>query len=192
MQIRNLTLLVLALAAPAAWAHGLGAHSHDAGLIAGFLHPFSGLDHLLAMLAVGLWAAQRGGRALWALPASFVGMMALGGTLGGMGVSIAGIEPMIALSVLLLGLLVVLRSRLALLPALSLTAGFALFHGMAHGLEMPQAASPAGYALGMIAATALLHATGVAIGFKFRQLYLGLAGAAISMAGLGMLFGLAG
>lgn len=82
MHIRHLMFFVLAAIAPAAWAHGQGVHTHDAGLIAGMLHPFSGLDHLLVLIAVWLWATQQGGRALWALPLSFAGAMAIGAVLG--------------------------------------------------------------------------------------------------------------
>lgn len=192
MHIRNLTLLVLAITAPAAWAHGQGVHTHDAGLLAGMLHPFSGLDHLLAMVAVGLWAAQQGGRALWALPASFVGAMAVGAMLGLSGVAFAGMEAGIALSVLALGALVASRRRLLLPLAAALTGLFALCHGIAHGQEMPLAASPWSYGFGMLAATALLHGAGVLAGCTLRRLYLGLAGAAISLAGLGMLVNAAG
>ncbi|MEW6132788.1 MAG: HupE/UreJ family protein [Pseudomonadota bacterium] len=192
MDIKKLALLTIAVAAPAAWAHGQGVHTHDAGLIAGMLHPFSGLDHLLAMVAVGLWAAQQGGRALWVLPTSFVGFMSIGALLGVNGLAFTGMEAGIALSVLALGGLVALRRRMLLPLAAVLTAVFALFHGMAHGQEMPLAASPWGFALGMLAATALLHAAGVFAGMKVRQLYLGLAGAAISLAGMGMLVSFAG
>lgn len=192
MHIRNFTLLALAIAAPAAWAHGQGVHTHDAGLVAGMLHPFSGLDHLLAMVAVGLWAAQQGGRALWVLPLSFVGAMAVGAMLGMSGMAFAGMEAGIALSVLALGVLVALRRRMLLPFAAALAGLFALFHGIAHGQEMPLAASPWGYVFGMLAATALLHGAGVLAGCKLRQLYLGMAGAAISLAGLGMLVNFAG
>lgn len=192
MQIRNFALIVLAIAAPAASAHGLGVHTHDAGLVAGMLHPFSGLDHLLAMVAVGLWAAQQGGRALWVLPLSFVGAMAVGAMLGMSGMAFAGMEAGIALSVLALGVLVALRRRMLLPFAAALAGLFALFHGIAHGQEMPLAASPWGYVFGMLAATALLHGAGVLAGCKLRQLYLGMAGAAISLAGLGMLVNFAG
>lgn len=187
MHNRILTLLVLAAAAPMAWAHGQGAHTHDAGLIAGMLHPFSGLDHLLAMVAVGLWAAQQGGRALWVLPTSFVAAMAIGSVLGLAGASLIGMETVIMLSVLAFGLLVAFRQRLLLPLAALLTGALALFHGVAHGQEMPLAASPWGYAAGMLAATALLHASGVLAGVKSRALILRLAGAAVSLAGIGML-----
>lgn len=192
MDIKKLALLTIAVAAPAAWAHGQGVHTHEAGLIAGMLHPFSGLDHLLAMVAVGLWAAQQGGRALWILPASFVGAMAIGTILGMAGIAFAGMEAGIAVSVLALGGLVVLRRHMLLPLAATLTGLFALFHGIAHGQEMPLAASPWGYGFGMLAATALLHGLGVVAGMKLRQVYLGMAGAAISLAGLGMLMNFAG
>ena len=178
--------------APLALAHGEGAHSHGAGLIAGLAHPFSGLDHLLAMVAVGLWAAQKGGRALWILPLAFVGMMVLGGALGGLGISLLGIETGIVLSVMVLGLLVALQSRWALPLAGSMVGLFAMFHGMAHGVEMPNAASPWAYGLGMMAATAFLHATGVLAGMKLREITLRITGAMISVAGLGMVFPLLG
>jgi urease accessory protein len=192
MHIKYLTLFVLAVAAPVAWAHGQGAHTHDAALIAGLLHPFSGFDHLLAMVAVGLWAAQQGGRARWVLPLSFVGAMAIGTVFGVMGFALPGIEAGIALSVLALGLFVAIRSRMVLPLAALLTGTFALFHGLAHGQEMPLAASPWGFGLGMLAATALLHAAGVLFGVRAGKGLLGLTGTAISLAGAGMLLGLAG
>jgi urease accessory protein len=178
--------------APLALAHGEGAHSHGTGLIAGLAHPFSGLDHLLAMVAVGLWAAQKGGRSLWILPLTFVGMMVLGGALGGLGISLLGIETGIVLSVMVLGLLVALQSRWALPLAGSMVGLFAMFHGMAHGVEMPNAASPWAYGLGMMAATAFLHATGVLAGMKLREITVRVTGAMISVAGLGMVFPLLG
>jgi urease accessory protein len=192
MHIRHLMLFVLAASAPAAWAHGQGVHTHDAALLAGFLHPFSGLDHLLAMVAVGLWAAQQGGRAIWMLPMSFVGAMAIGAGLGQTGAAFIGMEVAIAISVLALGMVVLFRRQWLLPLAVSLTGLFALFHGMAHGREMPLTSSPWGFALGMLAATALLHGFGVFAGMKTRQLFLRMTGAAISLAGLAMLFSLAG
>lgn len=191
MRIKKLILLVLMLAVPAAWAHGQGAHTHDAALIAGLLHPFSGLDHLLAMVAVGLWATRQGGRAPWILPASFASAMAVGVALGMAGMVFIGTEVGIAFSVLALGALVAMRRQMPLPLAAALTALFALFHGAAHGLEMPLAASPLGYALGMLAATASLHMLGVLAGMKARIQWLKLAGAAISAVGIGMLVPLA-
>lgn len=188
MQIKKIALLVLVLSTSQVWAHGDGIHAHGAGLAAGLAHPFNGLDHLLAMLAVGLWAAQQGGRALWVLPATFVSVMALGSTLGVMGVMLPGLETGMALSVLALGLLLALQSRWAL-PLAGVVVGiFALFHGVAHGQEMPLAASLWGYGFGMLTATALLHAGGVLAGVKVRATTLRMAGAVVSLAGLGLIF----
>lgn len=184
--------LLMLLAAPAALAHGEGIHTHAAGIIAGLSHPVSGLDHLLAMVAVGLWAAQKGGRALWALPLTFVGIMALGSTMGAIGVALPGMEAGIALSVLALGLLVALQSAWSLQLACATVAFFALFHGIAHGAEMPMAASPWGYGLGVLAATAMLHGAGVLAGVRVRLIVLRLTGAAISLAGFGMMLSLMG
>lgn len=192
MRIKTFLFVILAGGASTAWAHGLGMHTHGAGLFTGLAHPFTGLDHFLAMLAVGILAAQQGGRALWVLPATFVGTMLVGAMLGMTGMSLMGMEWMIALSVLMLGLLIAKRSHLPFMPAALLTAMFALFHGVAHGQEMSFAASPMAYATGMLFATTLLHTLGVLFGMKLRQLYLSLTGAAIAIAGVGMLFGLAG
>lgn len=184
--------LFLLLAAPAALAHGQGVHAHGAGLVAGLSHPFGGLDHLLAMVAVGLWAAQKGGRALWLLPATFVSIMALGGVMGVSGVALPGMEMGIVLSVMAFGLLIALQSRWSLHVACVTAGFFALFHGAAHGVEMPLAASPWGYGFGMIAATVLLHGAGVLAGMKLRQVILRVTGGVISMAGLGMMLPLLG
>lgn len=189
---RSAIALLILLAAPAVLAHGEGAHTHGAGLIAGLAHPFSGLDHQLAMVAVGLWAAQKGGRELWMMPLTFIGMMAFGGALGVLGISLPGIEAGIVLSVMAPGLLVALQSRWALPLAGSMVGLFALFHGMAHAVEMPNAASPWAYGLGMMAATTFLHAAGVVAGLKLREIFLRAAGALISLAGLGMAFPLMG
>nr|WP_239482168.1 HupE/UreJ family protein [Pseudomonas insulae] len=135
----------------------------DSGLAAGLAHPVFGLDHLLAMLAVGLWAAQQQGVARWALPLTFVATMLLGGLFGFAGLQLPFMETGIAASVLALGLLVALAVRPPLFLALAATALFALAHGVAHGLELPELSSPAGYALGFVAATAALHAAGFAV-----------------------------
>lgn len=191
MHYRTPIFFILALVAPTIWAHGQGIHTHGVGLLAGLAHPFSGLDHLLAMLAVGMWAAQQGGRALWALPLTFVGVMALGSALGVAGIALPGVEAGILLSVLVLGLLVALASRWALPLAVSLVGLFALFHGAAHGLEMPLAASPWAYGAGMLAATAVLHVSGVLAGIKLQAAYLRVAGAAVSLVGMALLLPMA-
>jgi len=148
---------------------GLPAEAHllnagSAGAAQGFSHPFSGLDHILAMVAVGLWAAQIGRRALWVLPLVFPLAMAAGGLLGMGGVALPGIETGIGASVALLGLLIALAAKPPLPAAIGLVALFAIFHGHAHGTELPQAASPLLYGLGFVAATAVLHLTGLGIG----------------------------
>jgi urease accessory protein len=166
---------VLILFPALAWAHP--------GHVAGFLHPFTGLDHLLAMVSVGLWAAQLGGRWRWAVPLAFVGSMALGGALGFAGLHLHFVEPMIAASVLVLGLAVSLRVKMKW-PALVLVGAFAVFHGVAHGAEMPPEASKLVYAVGFIAATALLHAIGVLGGALPRARW---AGVPVALAGLWLL-----
>ena len=157
---RILGALVLLLAPAMAFAHpGHG----DNGLIAGISHPIGGLDHLLAMLAVGLWAAQQQGAARWALPCTFVGTLLLGGLLGFEGLQLPALEGGIAASGLALGLAVALAVRPPLSLAVVATALFALFHGVAHGLELPDMTSPWAYAAGFVAATAALHAAGYGV-----------------------------
>ena len=151
----------------AAWSLPAEAHllnAGNAGAAQGFAHPFSGLDHILAMVAVGLWAAQIGRRALWMLPLAFPLAMAAGGLLGMGGVALPGVETGIGASVMLLGLLIALVARPPLPIATALVVMFAIFHGHAHGMELPQAASPVLYGLGFVAATALLHVIGLGIG----------------------------
>ncbi|BCD85009.1 hypothetical protein PSm6_14160 [Pseudomonas solani] len=154
---KALYALALFLTPALAFAHP----GHDSsGLMAGVAHPITGLDHLLAMLAVGLWAAQQQGAARWALPVTFVGTMLLGGLLGFEGLELPFMETGIAASVLALGLLVAVAVRPPMFVAVGLTALFALAHGVAHGLELPDLSSPWGYAAGFVAATAALHAAG--------------------------------
>lgn len=178
---------------------GLPAEAHllnasHAGAVQGFAHPFSGLDHILAMVAVGLWAAQIGRRALWVLPLAFPLAMAAGGLLGMSGVTVPGIETGIAASVALLGLLIALAAKPQLSVAVGLVALFALFHGHAHGTELPAAASPLLYGLGFVAATAILHLIGLGIGQILKlpqgQLAVRAGGAGIAAAGAFLLLGL--
>jgi urease accessory protein len=169
-------------AAGAGWAHGL-------------MHPFSGLDHILAMVAVGVWAAQTGRRpALWVLPTAFPLAMAAGGLLGVAGVPVPGIEAGIAASVLILGLLIAFQAKLPLVLSIALVGIFAVFHGHAHGTELPQAVSPVLYGLGFVAATAVLHLIGVGIGSAMRlpaaMAALRAGGGAIAAAGLALFVGL--
>ena len=154
-------LLAYVTILPVAEAHTFG--SLGAGLMAGLTHPFVGLDHLLAMIAVGIWAGQLGGRAVWLIPLTFVSVMAVAATLASFGLLLPLMEPAIACSVLVLGLLIAGSVRLPTSVGVLLVSLFAVFHGYAHGLELPQAASPILYGAGFVLATALLH--GIGIGF---------------------------
>jgi urease accessory protein len=146
---------------PVAEAHTLGADG--AGLFAGLTHPFIGIDHLLAMIAVGIWAGQLGGKAVWRVPLAFLCAMVLGSSLGLLGLSLPMLEPVIASSVLVLGLIIAGSVQLSMLAVTGVVGFFALFHGVAHGLELPHTASPILYGIGFVLATSLLH--GLGIGF---------------------------
>lgn len=161
------TLMVLASAVPAAAHVGIGT---TAGFVAGAAHPLSGLDHVLAMTAVGLWASMLGGRALWAVPSAFVAAMVAGGFLGLAGVSFPLAEFMIGLSVLVLGALVAMNVRLPVAVGMMVVAAFAVAHGHAHGAEMPAAAGAVSYAAGFVTATAALHAFGLGLGIAAQRL----------------------
>ena len=182
-------LAVLAsLASGVAEAHTFGADG--AGLALGFAHPLGGLDHLLALIAVGLWATQLGGCALWAVPAAFVSMMAVGAVIGWTGMPVAGVEPAIAVSLLLLGLVVTTATRLPVALGMALVGVFALFHGHAHGSELPAVASALAYGGGFIAATVLLHGVGLMLGLAARTRFtwaLRLGGAGVAAAGIGLM-----
>ncbi|MGV8996656.1 MAG: HupE/UreJ family protein [Parvibaculaceae bacterium] len=145
-----------------AFAHP--GHLHQMTLMQGFLHPLTGLDHVLAMTAVGMWAAQQGGRALWIWPLTFVTVMLGGGILGMEGFALPAIEPAIAASVFVLGLLVAGSMAMPVWAGAALVGVFALFHGNAHGLEAPVSGAGALYALGFVVATSLLHMAGLALG----------------------------
>ena len=152
----------LTLIPTAAFAHpGIG-HAH--GFVQGFAHPLGGLDHLLAMVTVGLLAWQLGGRALWLVPASFVLAMAAGGALGMAGLAVPFVEVGIAVSVIVLGAMVALGTKAPLPIAMALAALFAVFHGHAHGSEMPLDAGSIAYGAGFLLASALLIAAGIALG----------------------------
>lgn len=168
---------------PLAAAHSVGAHG--AGFASGIAHPLAGLDHILAMIAVGLWAAQLGGRAYWSVPIAFVGMMVVGAVVAAAGLSLPAVESGIAASVLILGLLIVFSARMAIPLGMVLVGVFALFHGHAHGTELPQAAAASSYGLGMLLATIGLHATGLGTGILFQHaaVLLRIAGAMIAAAG---------
>jgi urease accessory protein len=139
-------------------------HGASGGLATGFAHPFLGLDHLLAMVAVGVWAVQQGGTAVWRLPVAFCTAMAVGVALGFAGVAVPLTEPFIAASVLVLGLAILSARRVALAYAVPLVAFFALFHGISHGMEQALALSSWWSLAGLLSATVLLHLAGVASG----------------------------
>jgi len=186
-------LAVGGLAAPAL-AHTGVSQTHD--LAHGFLHPLGGLDHVLAMVAVGLYASQLGGRSLWLLPAAFVGAMIAGGLLGYGGVPVPMVEQGISLSVVAMGLAIAVGLRLPTAAATALVADFALVHGHAHGNEGAELASFLSYAVGFVAATAILHAAGIGLGLALDRLgpvpaaVLGRAvGAAGALAGIAILAG---
>ncbi len=178
----GLTLMpVMAYAHP---GHG------TSGLVSGLSHPLFGLDHLLAMVAVGLCAAKLGGTARWLLPLLFVGVMVLGGGLAMAGMHLPGVELGIVSSVIVLGMLLIFARSGATVPAAVLVSGFALFHGYAHGAEMPAGAGAAAYAFGFAVATAALHGLGLVGGqwlqARHWQRAVQVLGALISLAGVSM------
>ncbi|WP_455274995.1 HupE/UreJ family protein [Rhizobium herbae] len=192
--IKSGLLALAAVSLPAvAFAHtGVG----DAGGLAhGFMHPIGGLDHVLAMVAVGTFASILGGRALWLVPASFVLMMAVGGFLGIEGVAIPFVEIGIALSVVVLGLAVALRWNPPTAAAVGVAGLFAVFHGYAHGAEMPLDAAGVNYAVSFMAATALLHIVGIGLGIAIGRIgstsngALRFGGSAMALAGVAILTG---
>ncbi len=152
---------------PALGYSGIGS---TFGIVQGFLHPIGGLDHALAMIAVGILAACIGGRALWVVPAAFIGCMVVGAFLGARRIDLPYYETGIALSVVLLGALIASGRNLPIAVTAGLAGLFALFHGYAHGAELPLEVSPPGYAAGFILATAALHAIGIGIYSAFAWL----------------------
>lgn len=168
-----------------AFAHAGG---QGAGLAAGFLHPLLGLDHLLAMIAVGIWAAMLGGRAVWLVPAGFLLTLVAGAALGMAGLALPGTELIIAASVVALGVAIAYDLRPATALGVAAAAGFALFHGQGHGAEVPVGANGLVYTLGFMAATGLLHGLGVALGLVGRRevgrTALRFAGASVAVVGV--------
>ena len=186
-----LSLTALALSTAPAFAH-LNPEEHGS-FMAGFSHPLFGLDHILVMVAVGLWASQIGGRALWLVPAAFVVTMALGFGLAVAGVDLPFVEPAILASVVALGLLVAMAARFDTIASAALVAAFALFHGHAHGGELG-AAGAASFGIGFVVATALLHAAGIAIGIGVARIANGailarIIGGLTAVTGVALIFG---
>ncbi|WP_234053521.1 MULTISPECIES: HupE/UreJ family protein [unclassified Xanthobacter] len=192
---RTALLAAIATTLPTlAFAHtGVGA-TH--GFVHGFGHPLGGLDHMLAMVTVGIFAWQLGGRAIWAVPATFVALMAVGGALGVSGVNVPFVELGIGLSVVVLGAVVAFGLKAPLAVAMALAGFFAIFHGHAHGTEMPLDASGLSYGLGFMLATGLLHVAGIGLGMAIGRFgethgerFVRGAGAAVAVAGLALIGG---
>ncbi len=190
---RGLALALLCLLIPSV----ANAHQETGaagGLVNGFLHPLTGLDHIVAMVAVGLWGAYLGAPAMWLLPVIFPMVMAFGGALGILGVPLPGTETGIALSGVLLGLAVAFAARPPLWVAGGLVGVFAIFHGHAHGTELPHAANAFTYAVGFVVATGLLHLGGIAFGLLTRYRWGGVlvrtGGGVIAGIGFAFLFGI--
>lgn len=183
---------LLCLAASPAFAHtdvGMAG-----GLISGFLHPLTGADHIAAMVAVGIWGAFLGAPAIWLLPIVFPLVMTIGGALGVMGVPLPGVEVGIAGSAIILGLAVLFAARPPIWIAAVVVGIFAIFHGHAHGTELPEAADPIAFAVGFVVATGILHLAGIAIGLLVRWpaglKLVRATGAVIAVAGVGFLLGI--
>jgi urease accessory protein len=190
----SFSVIALSLGTTIANAHtGIGS---TIGFVHGFSHPFSGLDHVLAMVAIGLIAAHLGGKALWLVPLTFVSMMAVGGVLGITGINLPYVETGIAASLIVLGAAVAKQLNLPTTLAVSFAGFFAVFHGHAHGIEVPIATSGFSYALGFLFAAAILHGLGIGLGLGVGSLahsktqnFSRIAGGAMAVAGVGILTG---
>jgi urease accessory protein len=183
---RLLLALLLLLSGGTAFAHATFGVAD--GFVSGLLHPVLGWDHVIAMVAVGLWGAFLGSPAIWLLPVVFPLVMSVGGALGVAAVPVPGVETGIALSAVVLGVMIGFAARPPLWIAAAIVAAFAVFHGHAHGTELPAAASPLAYSLGFVIATGLLHLAGITFGLLTRwpagQLAVRAGGGAIAAAGL--------
>jgi len=192
---RAIAMVTTAAAMTLMWVGPADAHVEQgqaAGLLSGLKHPISGLDHVLAMIAVGLWGAQLGAPAVWLLPVTFPMVMAIGASLGLVGLPLPGVEIGIALSAVTLGAMVARAARPPLWLAAGIVGLFAIFHGHAHGTELPEGQSGLTYSIGFVVATGLLHASGIAIGLIHRwpagRVALRVAGAGVALAGSAFLW----
>jgi urease accessory protein len=166
----NASFAALAISILPALAYAHPVAGEVAGFLRGLQHPLGGIDHVLAMIAVGLWAAQRGVRALWLVPATFIAMMAIGGFMGAAEIAVPFAEHGIVLSVFVFGLLIAGAVRLPLAASAAIAGLFAVFHGHAHGVEMPADASGPAYGAGFLIATAFLHGIGIATVLLMRRI----------------------
>lgn len=185
-----LPLLFFAALPGAAFAHAGGGLDHSHGFMAGLLHPLTGMDHILAMVSVGLLAALMGSKARWLLPTAFMTMMAAGGMISVWGLSLPFSEILIALSVIVLGAMVFTGRSVPTAIAVAITGAFAVFHGSAHGLAMPAGSSIAAFGLGFVVTTGLLHLVGLGVGtlsVRSSPVVARIAGVAVTVAGLGIL-----
>jgi urease accessory protein len=184
--VRRIALIAAALGPAIAFAHEETGQA--AGFLAGLLHPVTGMDHVLAMIAVGLWGAVLGPPAIWILPVAFPLVMALGGLMGLLGIPLPGVEIGIAMSAIVLGTMVLAEARPPLWLAALIVAVFAIFHGHAHGRELPEGTSALLYSLGFVIATGLLHAVGILLGAAYRwaagRWALRVGGAGVALAGV--------
>jgi urease accessory protein len=192
IQSRAVLGALFLIASGAAAAH-TGADTLSGGFLSGFLHPVLGWDHVVAMVAVGLWGAFLGAPAIWLLPIVFPTVMAVGGALGVAGLALPGVEVGIAASAIVLGGMVALAARPPIWVAALMVGVFAVFHGHAHGTELPQAANAVAFSAGFVLATGLLHLTGIAFGLLVRwpagRAVVRVIGGAIMAAGFGFLAG---
>lgn len=188
LSFKHAAVAAIGLAAMPAFAHP-GVHHLTMSMAAGFAHPFSGLDHVLAFAAIGLWSAQHRGRAVWLLPLLFLAAMTFGALVGMIGVRVPGMEAGIAASVAVLGLLIAFALRLPLAASSALVSIFALLHGYAHGVELPQQMPAFSYVAGFVMATGLLHLAGLGVALVVGRHAGGtrLAGAGIAATGLYLL-----
>ena len=186
-----LTLFVVGVGLPA-HAHESSSHNLSGGFVDGFIHPLLGADHVSAMVAVGIWGAILGRPLIWILPLAFPMAMALGGAYGVFGFYLPWIEPGIAISSIVIGLAILSGWRASISVASAVVAVFAVFHGYAHGIELPHAANASTFAMGFVTSTGLLHIAGIAFGLLKSHPWGGtalrVAGAAIAVAGGAFLF----
>lgn len=191
MNYRRMVAALAALTLPGVAHAHVGLHAD--GTLAGLAHPFSGLDHVLAMVAVGFWASTLGGKARWIVPTAFVAVMAAGGILGIQGVALPMVETGIALTVAVLGLLVAFEVKVPTPVAATVVGICALFHGQAHGAELPAMSDATGYMAGFLAATIVLHGLGFGLASlrfgRAGQVVARIAGAAVALAGAALLAG---
>ena len=193
--LKSFLMAILFAAIPGvAYAHD-GTNLGLGGFLSGIVHPVLGYDHLLAMLSVGIISAQIGGRAIWTVPSTFVTVMAIGGVLGLMNIGLTVTELGIAVSLVILGLVIAAERRIPTLIVMIGVGFFAIFHGYAHGAEMPDTAEPFLYALGFLVGTALIHISGVVIGdisrhYESGKVILRIGGGLISLVGLLFIFGI--